>query len=185
MEHHGRHSARMIPLLIGGFLISGCAHQLAIQNGPASISDTIPTSSAPKSSPQLVFGKASYYSPKLQGKKTACGEKYDARQFTAAHPTLPFHTLVKVRHVASGKAVVVRVNDRGPFHGNRIIDLSRAAAVALGIIHDGVADVALEVVSPPQPPMNVSPMRYTAKPGSATSPFGVTRTDEDVTEDRL
>ncbi len=91
-------------------------------------------------------GLASWYAEPYHGRKAASGEIYDKHEMTAAHPTLPFNTLVRVRRVDSGDSVVVRINDRGPFVASRIIDLSYAAAVALGMADEGVAPVALEIV---------------------------------------
>jgi rare lipoprotein A len=88
-------------------------------------------------------GTASYY---WQGSKTASGEKFDAREFTAAHPSLPFGTRVRVTNVSTGQSVTVRVNDRGPFVGKRVIDLSYSAAESLGMVRSGVAKVKLDVV---------------------------------------
>ena len=87
-------------------------------------------------------GKAAYYDPDYKG-KTASGEPYDNAKFTAAHKTLPFGTRVRVRHARTGKEVTVRINDRGPHVPGRIIDLSRAAASALGIVQGGVGRVVL------------------------------------------
>jgi len=89
-------------------------------------------------------GKASWYGPGFHGRKTASGEVFNANAFTAAHRTLPFGTRVRVTHRASGRSVVVRINDRGPFTRGRVIDLSRASAQAIGI--SGVADVTLSVL---------------------------------------
>lgn len=88
-------------------------------------------------------GKASWYGPRFHGRRTASGERYDQGAFTAAHRTLPFGSVVRVRSVASGKQVEVRINDRGPFVRGRIIDVSRAAAQALGLIGPGVETVQL------------------------------------------
>jgi rare lipoprotein A len=93
-------------------------------------------------------GRATYYSDKLKGRKTASGERYDPSAKTAAHRTLPFGTVIEVSR-PDGKWVRVRVNDRGPFVRGRIVDLSRAAAEDLGIIRAGVADVTLWVVEKP------------------------------------
>jgi len=94
-------------------------------------------------------GVASYYCDSLDGNPTASGETYDKRRFTAAHKSLPFGTKVKVRNVENGKLVSVVINDRGPFVEDRIIDLSSAAAKKLGLLHDGVANVKIAVVSEP------------------------------------
>lgn len=91
------------------------------------------------------YGEASYYADKFQGRKTANGERYDAKKLTAAHPKLPFGTWVTVVNLKNGKRVRVRINDRGPFTGGRIIDLSRAAAAKIGIIQSGVGRVRIEV----------------------------------------
>ena len=91
-------------------------------------------------------GTASFYSDTFEGKKTASGEVYKASKMTAAHPTLAFGTRIKVTNVENKRSVVVTVNDRGPFAKGRIIDLSRAAAVKLDFIDDGVAKVRLEVL---------------------------------------
>ncbi|MFO1185126.1 MAG: septal ring lytic transglycosylase RlpA family protein [Bauldia sp.] len=88
-------------------------------------------------------GRASWYAT---GSETASGERMDAGQLAAAHRSLPFGTLVKVENVRNGKAVVVRINDRGPFVRGRVIDVTRAAAIRLGMIAAGVAQVRVTVV---------------------------------------
>jgi len=96
-------------------------------------------------------GVASWYGRKFQGQKTASGEPYDMFKMTAAHKTLPIPSYVKVTNLANGKSVVVRINDRGPFHSNRIIDLSYAAASRLGIAAKGSGLVEIErVFEPPR-----------------------------------
>lgn len=94
---------------------------------------------------ELERGQASWYGPRFQGRRTASGERYDQHALTAAHKTLPFGTLVRVRSLVTGKEVEVRVNDRGPFVRGRVIDVSRAAAEALGMMTLGVKPVALLV----------------------------------------
>jgi rare lipoprotein A len=89
-------------------------------------------------------GLASWYGGKFQGRQTANGEIFDTNKFTAAHKTLAFGTVVKVTHLENGKSTVVRINDRGPFIPGRIIDLSRAAAAAIGLAGKGVAKVRVE-----------------------------------------
>ncbi len=96
---------------------------------------------------QVVTGVASWYGPGFAGRHTASGEIFNPADLTAAHRTLPFNTRVRVTHVASGQAVIVRINDRGPFKDNRIIDLSRAAADAIGLTASGVGQVRLEILS--------------------------------------
>ncbi|MCD6128278.1 septal ring lytic transglycosylase RlpA family protein [Candidatus Bipolaricaulota bacterium] len=94
-------------------------------------------------------GIASWYGPGFHGKITASGEPYNMYAFTAAHRTLPFGTVVRVVDLATGRSVVVRINDRGPFVAGRIIDLSYAAAEALGILPRGTARVGLVVLGHP------------------------------------
>ena len=94
-------------------------------------------------------GIASWYGPGFHGKTTANGEPYDMYAFTAAHKTLPFGTVVRVVDLDTGRSVVVRINDRGPFVPGRIIDLSYAAAEALGILDRGTARVGLVVLRRP------------------------------------
>lgn len=88
-------------------------------------------------------GIASWYGPGLHGRRTASGERFDSYEFTAAHRTLPFGTRVCVRSAITGKAVVVRINDRGPFTKGRVIDLSKAAAQELGLAGLGIKPVEL------------------------------------------
>jgi rare lipoprotein A len=95
-------------------------------------------------------GKATYYSDKLAGRKTASGARYDPKAKTAAHRTLPFGTVIEVSR-KDGRWVRVVVNDRGPFTKGRIVDLSRAAAEDIDLIQAGVADVTLWVVEKPAP----------------------------------
>jgi rare lipoprotein A len=94
-------------------------------------------------------GEASWYGAQHQGKRTASGEIFDQRLFTAAHRTLPFGSKIKVTNLANGKSVEVRINDRGPFAEDRIIDLSGAAAKALELLQSGKATVRLEQLSEP------------------------------------
>lgn len=94
-------------------------------------------------------GEASWYGMKFHGHQTSNGETYDVYQFTAAHKSLPLPSYVKVTRLDTQQSVVVRVNDRGPFHQGRIIDLSYAAAIKLGIDKTGVADVEVELLQPP------------------------------------
>jgi len=91
-------------------------------------------------------GIASYYANEFHGRKTANGEIYDMHGLTAAHPTLPFNTKLLVKNLESRKSVIVRINDRGPFKDNRIIDLSLEAAKQVGLIANGTALVELEII---------------------------------------
>lgn len=92
-------------------------------------------------------GQASWYGPGFYGNRTANGETFRPGTLTAAHRTLPFGTLVRVTNLNNGRTAVVRINDRGPFHGGRIIDLAHGAAQRLGVTASGVAQVKLEVLN--------------------------------------
>lgn len=93
-------------------------------------------------------GKASYYSDKFNGKKTASGEKFRNSKLTAAHKTLPFGTKVKVTNVKNGKTVKVKINDRGPFIAGRIIDISKKAARKIDMDKEGVGSVVIKYKKP-------------------------------------
>ncbi|WP_245586300.1 septal ring lytic transglycosylase RlpA family protein [Olivibacter sitiensis] len=88
-------------------------------------------------------GKASYYADRFHGKSTASGEKYNKNKLTAAHPSIPFGTMVTVKNMNNGKIVQVKVNDRGPSSGGRIMDISKAAAIKLDMIQAGVVPVEI------------------------------------------
>lgn len=90
--------------------------------------------------------EASYYGDEFAGRPTANGETFNPERRTAAHRTLPFGTIVRVTDALTGKATLVKINDRGPFHGNREIDLSTAAARDIGMLARGTAKVILEIV---------------------------------------
>ena len=103
-------------------------------------------SSSPAKSLKTMEGIASYYADDFNGKKTANGETYDMYKMTAAHRSLPFNTKVKVTNLDNKRSIIVRINDRGPFKLERIIDLSLGAATQLGMKGAGTANVKLEVV---------------------------------------
>ena len=120
---------------------------------PATSTPATPTPEAPPPlvkptppRPAVQTGKASWYGDAHHGKKTASGEAYDMHELTAAHRSLPLGTRVRVINVENDRAVVVRINDRGPFVRGRIIDLSRAAARELGPLGSGVFTVRIEVL---------------------------------------
>jgi rare lipoprotein A len=100
-------------------------------------------------------GVASWYGIPFDGHHTSNGEIYDMHQFTAAHRTLPFNSVVRVTNLTNGKQTEVRINDRGPFVGNRIIDLSFSAAQAIGMVGPGTAEVRLEMVGGPNPTLGL------------------------------
>ncbi len=112
--------------------------------------ESTPSKPTPAKSAEVVIstenGKASYYSDQLHGKATASGELYDRNKLTAAHKKLAFGTICRVTNRATGKSVKVRINDRGPFTKNRIIDLSYKAAADLDGIRAGIIEVKVEVL---------------------------------------
>jgi rare lipoprotein A len=91
-------------------------------------------------------GTASWYGPGFHGRKAASGEIYNQNAMTAAHKTLPFGTKLRVTNEKTGKSVTVKINDRGPYHGSRVIDLSKAAATQLGIVQAGTGKVCFTKV---------------------------------------
>ena len=96
--------------------------------------------------PTGVRGMASWYGGHFHGRTTASGERFNKEDFTAAHRTLPFGTLVRVTNTLNGRSVTVRINDRGPFAKGRIIDLSEAAARKLAMLEKGVVRVRIKVL---------------------------------------
>ena len=113
---------------------------------PAAKSAPAPVALKPQTSGDALEGKIAFYGAKFNGRKTASGERFNASAMTMAHKTLPFGTLVKVSNPKNKRSVVVRVNDRGPSTPDRIGDLTRAAALKLGIVKAGTADVTLTIV---------------------------------------
>ncbi len=95
---------------------------------------------------QVLTGMSSYYGKKFHGRKTSNGDMFDMYKLTAAHRFLPFNTIVEVTNLANGRSVRVRVNDRGPFVGNRILDLSYAAARKIGLTGAGVGKVQIRII---------------------------------------
>ncbi len=112
-------------------------------------------------------GRASWYGRRFHGNPTSSGEPYDMYAMTAAHPTLPIPSYVRVTNLANGRAVVVRVNDRGPFHKGRIIDLSYTAAHKLGYVNGGSAEVEVEQILPDEAPLLASARPVPPLPGRA------------------
>lgn len=119
-------------------------------------------------------GHASWYGKKFHGHNTSNGEVYDMYGMTAAHKTLPIPSYVRVTNLNNNRQVVVRVNDRGPFHGGRVIDLSYAAAYRLGFVDQGTAPVEVEIIVPgdqPPPPLR-APMGADQPPYLQVGAFG-------------
>ena len=127
----------LLPLVVISLFISSCG--TTARMGETSDETTITASEGQK----IEEGKASWYGPNFHGKLTANGEKYDMYGLTAAHRTLPFNTVVKVKNLDNGQSVQVRINDRGPYAKNRIIDLSKKAAQEINMLGPGTARVAL------------------------------------------
>ncbi len=125
------------------------------QAPPAKSAPAVPKRAARKSAPYEV-GPASWYGKFFHGKQTASGETYNMYEMTAAHPDLPLGTRVKVTNLHNSKAVIVRVNDRGPLVPGRIIDLSYGAAQVLGFSEKGVQRVRLDIVPPDSPAISAS-----------------------------
>lgn len=134
-----------LALALGALLGTSAGAQTA---APASAPATPPTAVAPAATgSDAMEGLAAYYSNRLEGRKTASGQTFRQNRLTAAHPTLPFGTRVKVTHAKNGRSVVVVINDRGPTQAGRVIDLSRAAAGRLAMLRSGLAPVKLDVVA--------------------------------------
>ncbi|MFT4676793.1 MAG: rare lipoprotein A [Candidatus Azotimanducaceae bacterium] len=157
---------RKTSLVIAVLLLVGCVSQpeppSGSNAGPGQSQTPIAPFTAGNKTPYEVFGEvyelmpnsfgyldigvASWYGKKFHGRLTSNGETYDMYQLSAAHKTLPIPTMVKVTNLDNGQHVILRINDRGPFHDNRLIDLSFAAAKALGYSDQGIAPVVVEAL---------------------------------------
>ena len=124
-------SRRTLPMAVIGLLAACSATQPATSKDWSDFTQT---------------GKASFYADKFENRKTANGERYLHKLKTAAHKKLPFGTRVRVRNLENGKAVVVTINDRGPFAKKRIIELSKSAFSSIGKLSEGVLEVEIEVI---------------------------------------
>ena len=136
--HARRHGGSTLPVLLRRALL---ASAWLLTGGTAQATVTAEQDAEPVYSAE---GRASYYSSRLHGKRTASGEPYDETAMTAAHPSLPFGSRLCVTNLYNDRHTVVWVNDRGPFVGGRIIDLSLAAADELGMLRAGTARVRVE-----------------------------------------
>src|ERR1700733_4144628 len=157
--------ASSLAILASALFASGCSHHNYSTAAPAPTpTPTQPTATRPShpSNPQprgkppipgeyVEEGVASWYGDPFNGHRTSNGEVYDMYQFTAAHRTLPFGVVLRVTNLSNGKQTEVRINDRGPFVGNRIIDLSLSAARAIEMVGPGTAQVRIEMLSGPSP----------------------------------
>ncbi|MGH7000604.1 MAG: septal ring lytic transglycosylase RlpA family protein, partial [Stellaceae bacterium] len=145
--HETRMSNRrgVIAVFAGAAFLAAC-HSLPVPSTPIPSAPT--ESSTENGRPAFTqVGLASWYGPHFDGKRTADGERFDRNALTAAHRTLPLNSYVRVTNLANNRSVIVRINDRGPYVGNRIIDLSARAARDLGIRSGGVARVRIELVT--------------------------------------
>jgi rare lipoprotein A len=129
-------------------LVGNAAPITAIANAPSPSSSPGRVAARVASSPASHFasGFASWYGPGFHGAMSASGERFNANAMTAAHRSLPFGTQVKVTNMDNGRSVVVRINDRGPFTHNRVLDISEGAARVIGLINSGVAPIRMEVM---------------------------------------
>jgi len=146
---------RLASGVVVAFLVAGCAHRTNTTRPPV----VSPPSSAPPAAERqpavpgeyVEQGIASWYGVPFDGHRTSNGEIYNMHQFTAAHRTLPFGSVVRVTNLRNGKQTEVRINDRGPFVADRVIDLSLSAAQAIDMVGPGTALVRLEMVSGSNP----------------------------------
>lgn len=132
-------SAMLMPLLL---TVSAAAQDAEITEEPTVALDTEADIET-----EISGGMASYYGNELAGNRTASGERFNPQAMTAAHRTLPFGSMVRVTNVSNGDSVIVRINDRGPFHGGRVIDVSHAAAREIGMHRSGTARVKLALLA--------------------------------------
>lgn len=130
------------------FIATGCSTSPRYQRSNNKISQRYSGTTSHKhiAAHHKNIGMASYYAKNFHGKKTANGEIYNRNKLTAAHRWFPFNSMIKVTNLKNNRSVIVRINDRGPFVKNRIIDLSEAAAKKLDMIHKGVAKVRIDIL---------------------------------------
>jgi peptidoglycan lytic transglycosylase len=147
MQARIAHVAAIVVLVVGLGAAQGPTKSLATNLQPISSKPAAANATQPKTKPYQV-GTASWYGDYFEGKETASGEPFNMYDLTAAHPTLPLGTMVKVTNLRNHKAVVVKINDRGPVVPGRIIDLSYSAAKVLQFKNKGLQTVRLDVVHP-------------------------------------
>lgn len=133
--------------------------------------------------PFVQRGVASWYGKKFHGARTSSGEIYDMYKMTAAHPTLPIPSFARITSVGSGKSVVVRVNDRGPFHSNRVIDVSYTAALKLGLLGKGSHEVEVERLLPGAPARSAQAMLAAPAPAQESAELAALMLEERITLD--
>lgn len=135
-------------VLMGALALSGCTSEHSVEPGKGSAASAQPSHEE--------VGEASWYGPGFQGNETASGETFDQSKTTVAHPSLPMGTQATVTNLENNKKVEVRINDRGPYMGDRAIDLSRAAARKLGMEEDGTTQVKIEIKPHPKTGSDIS-----------------------------
>ena len=138
--------SRSLRTLSVGFVLAACV--LLADGASLASAETVPPLQMLQQELDHEHGRISYYAERFAGRPTASGELFDPDAMTMAHPSLPFGTLVRVTALRTGRSVVLKVNDRGPFHGARIADVSPAAARLLGMIRKGLVRARLEVIDP-------------------------------------
>jgi len=191
-----------LPLCLAAMLLAACAHApprpapaapaVPAGTNPANVPEPVPRAEPRSASGNPPFydiaghryivlatadgyrerGVASWYGPDFHGLRTATGERYDMFAMTAAHKTLPIPCYARVTNLSNGRSVVVRINDRGPFVANRIIDLSYTAAIKLDMIRNGTAFVEVQTLSPAAPAATVPALPATT-PAAAAAGAGV------------
>ena len=152
LPRRGPRGSQALALVVGGALMLGACATSSVAGGNRSPGPRSGGPAADAAAPRTggtEVGLASWYGADYHGRQTASGERFDMEAFTAAHRSLPFGAWIRVTHLTTGRAVTVRINDRGPWVAGRVVDLSRRAAQALGILGDGVARVQVEVVRQP------------------------------------
>lgn len=181
MPLRSRHA--VIPALLAALAgLQACATPHAGDGASTAAAPSAPASFDPRSTPtpevasveiagerllvrEAEEGVASWYGEPFHGRRTASGETFDQHALTAAHPSMTLPSLARVTRLDTGASVIVRINDRGPFTGGRIIDLSRAAAEALDMVDLGVAQVRVEALGPANPEDRAAVSRIVRGPG--------------------
>jgi rare lipoprotein A (peptidoglycan hydrolase) len=151
LRRHGVFGAIAAATIVGSVVALICANSVARET-PGPIAYAAPPHLILEHAIFTQAGKGSWYGRWHQGRKTASGERFNMYQMTAAHRSLPLGTIVRVTNAATGKSVKVRINDRGPYYKGRVIDLSAAAAHALGISKNGTARLQIEAFASDQTP---------------------------------
>ena len=159
--------------VLGAAVALAAAPSFAQVNDPSGHATPTVDAGGYNQTPRIEVGTASWYGgPSVKGKNTASGERFNEKALTAAHPTLPFETRVRVINLTTGQSVIVRINDRNATYTQRVIDLSRKAGEMIGLHHQGIGVVALipELPEPAPSAMASQPPVSPALEGTATEP---------------